>query len=165
MPKNWSFAKILHISNVIAGQSPAGENLNKAGIEFHQGKSFFGDKYLTSSHVFTNNPTKIIDKNSIVLCVRAPVGNVNITTTKICIGRGLAAIIPIKYFNVEFLYYALKNNKSYFDLNGTGTTFKSISVDCVKNLIINVAPHKQQVKIVKYIENIYDKLEVIKAAL
>ena len=154
-----------NIANIIAGQSPSGENLNKNGIEFHQGKLDFGIKYLNHSKTQTNLPTKIIDKNTIVICVRAPVGDLNITICPICIGRGLAGILPYNGIDLEFLYYFLKTQKNYFELNGTGSTFKSISIDCIKKLQIAIPPYREQIRIVQIINIIENLLTKIKAGL
>src|SRR5699024_12789088 len=62
------------------------------GIEFHQGKKFFGEQYILNSNQFTTHPTKIVEPNTIILCVRAPVGTVNITDRSLCIGRGLCGL-------------------------------------------------------------------------
>ena len=45
LPLNWCKTSLKNITQIIAGQSPNGENLNKIGIEFHQGKLCFGEKY------------------------------------------------------------------------------------------------------------------------
>ncbi|MCI6891646.1 MAG: hypothetical protein MR852_06410, partial [Treponema sp.] len=81
IPKNWCLCKIKDVCSVIMGQSPAGEAVSddKNGIEFHQGKICFGKKYLEESTSFTRHITKIAPKDSVLLCVRAPVGIVNIT--------------------------------------------------------------------------------------
>ena len=165
LPKNWCKVKLKDVAYIIAGQSPNGENLNKKGIEFHQGRLCYSDKYLLVSSVQTNKPTKIINENSIVICVRAPVGDVNITTRKICIGRGLAGIIPYNKNNLEFLFYFLKLRKEYFEINGTGSTFKSISTDCIKNLFISIPPENEQNKILTMINDIQSYLNKIKAEL
>jgi len=165
LPFNWASSYVGNVSNITAGQSPSGENLHKKGIEFHQGKLHFGEKYLKSSQIETNSPTKIINPKSIVICVRAPVGDVNITNSQICIGRGLAGIEPYSNISLDYLYYFLKNKKEYFELNGTGSTFKSISVDCIKKLSIEVPPYTEQLLIVQTINKLHNFLSKIKTEL
>lgn len=68
------------------GQSPDGDTIienTEKGIEFHQGKIFFTDTYISRSNKNTINPKKKAPKQSILMCVRAPVGNVNITDREI----------------------------------------------------------------------------------
>lgn len=100
-----------------------------------------------------------------MICVRAPVGDVNITKSQICIGRGLVGIIPYKNINLDYLYYFLKNRKKYFEINSTGTTFRSISIDCIKKLKIGIPPYKEQILIVNTINGLFNYLSNIKAEL
>ena len=93
LPKGWCETHIGDAFKVTMGQSPDGSSLNPIdGMEFHQGKILFGNKYLRKSSVLTNSPTKIADADTLLLCVRAPVGVVNITKQRICIGRGFAVL-------------------------------------------------------------------------
>ena len=87
LPQGWAYCQLSNVLKITMGQSPKGDSLNnKRGIEFHQGKICFSDKFLLESGIFTNEPTKIAEPNSILLCVRAPVGVVNITKNQICMG-------------------------------------------------------------------------------
>ena len=92
---------------IIMGQSPEGSTYNtlEKGMEFHQGKALFGEMYLNKSNVYTSTPLKIAVPDSIVMSVRAPVGTCNLIDRTICIGRGLAAIIPKSEINLMYLYY------------------------------------------------------------
>ena len=93
MPNGWCVCRIKDLFKICMGQSPAGTSLNQIeGMEFHQGKICFTDKFLDKSKILTNRPTKIADANSLLICVRAPVGVLNINTRQICIGRGLCAL-------------------------------------------------------------------------
>ncbi len=123
LPQGWAYCQLSNVLKITMGQSPKGDSLNnKRGIEFHQGKIGFSDKFLLESGIFTNEPTKIAEPNSILLCVRAPVGVVNITKNQICIGRGLCALTPFEG-NVDFYFYLLQTLQDSFDNQSTGTTF------------------------------------------
>ena len=103
LPQGWAYCQLSNVLKITMGQSPKGDSLNnKRGIEFHQGKICFSNKFLLESGIFTNEPTKIAEPNSILLCVRAPVGVVNITKNQICIGRGLCALTPFDIFPCTF---------------------------------------------------------------
>ena len=108
LPKGWCETHIGDAFKVTMGQSPDGSSLNPIdGMEFHQGKILFGNKYLRKSSVLTNSPTKIADADTLLLCVRAPVGVVNITKQRICIGRGLCCLTPTKAINLDYAFYVL----------------------------------------------------------
>ena len=149
MREGWTYKKLGEVCKVIMGQSPDGKSVNDSnGVEFHQGKVFFGEKYLKVSNSFTEQPSKIAEPNSVLLCVRAPVGVVNLTLRRICIGRGLCAIQPNDKIIMPFIYYALTTKQTYFDKNSTGSTFKAISSNIVTNTVIPVPPVGEQERIV-----------------
>ena len=165
LPNGWGYCRLCDILKITMGQSPNGDSINKnKGIEFHQGKLCFSDKYLRSSNISTAEPTKIADANSLLLCVRAPVGIVNITQNKICIGRGLCSLKPSKG-DVDFYFYLLQTLQKRFENQATGTTFKAISGDIVKNEIISLPPLAEQQRIVHKIEELFSVLDNIQKAL
>ena len=151
------------------GQSPKSENISKKGkLEFHQGKIFFTSKYIKSSESYTNEITKIAPKNSVLICVRAPVGEVNITNRELCIGRGLCSIVPLQKMSEIFVYYWTKILKEKFIQKATGSTFASISMDIIRNEIIPLPPLSEQRRIVEKIEELLalvDDLETNKIDL
>lgn len=130
-----------NVYKIIMGQSPDGKSVNTFnGIEFHQGKIFFGKTYLQKSNQKTTIPTKVIDEKAVVLCVRAPVGKVNIVERKICIGRDLCAIIPMAFMLVNFIYFLLQTYEETFNKKATETTFKARSNDTIFNQLIPLPP-------------------------
>ena len=166
LPQGWAVCKIKDIFNITMGQSPTGESINGVkGIEFHQGKIHFTESYLSQSGVYTDQPTKIAEVDSLLLCVRAPVGVLNITQRKICIGRGLCALKP-KY-EIDNLYwlFILTAYKDYFESNATGSTFKAISGDTIKNAVIKLPPLQEQKRILSSIISLYESLDAITAEL
>ena len=165
LPNGWTYCRLCDVLQITMGQSPKGDSINKnKGIEFHQGKLCFTNKYPQSSNTFTTEPTKLAEANSILLCVRAPVGIVNITPRKICIGRGLCSLKPRKG-NIDFYFYLLQTLKESFEKQATGTTFKAISGDIVKNEIIILPPFLEQQRIVAKIEELFSVLNNIQNAL
>ena len=166
IPENWVWCRLGEVCEIIMGQSPKSENISKKGkLEFHQGKIFFTSKYIQSSESYTNEITKIAPKNSVLICVRAPVGEVNITNRKLCIGRGLCSIVPLQEMSEIFVYYWTKILKEKFIQKATGSTFASISIDIIRNEIIPLPPLSEQHRIVEKIEEIFSALEFIEESL
>ena len=163
IPNSWSWVRLGNVFNVILGQSPDGNSVNETnGIEFHQGKVFFSDKYLNKSNQYTTKPSKLVQKDTVLLCVRAPVGVVNITQRDICIGRGLAGIDNIAGMSSDFVYYWLQALKNDFISKATGTTFIAITGDVIQNQLIPLPPLSEQKRIVEEIEKIFGQIEVVK---
>ena len=166
IPDSWCWVRLGNVCKITMGQSPDGNSVNFFnGIEFHQGKIYFGKKYLQKSNQKTTNPTKVIDENAVVLCVRAPVGKVNIVERKICIGRGLCAIIPIGSVPISYIYFLFQTYEETLNKKATGTTFKAINNEIIFNQLIPLPPLSEQERIVAEIEKFepliaeYDKLE------
>ena len=165
LPNGWSKCHLKDVLLIIMGQSPNGETINQInGIEFHQGKLYFSDIFVQSSNVYTSEPTKMAEKDSILLCVRAPVGIVNIVTRSVCIGRGLCALKP-KKGNSKFYFYWLQTLQNIFERKATGTTFKAISSETVKNECIALPPLAEQQRIVQKIDELFSTLDNIQKAL
>ena len=166
LPKGWAWCRLGEVANISMGQSPKGETVtrNSNGIEFHQGKIYFTDKYINKSPFFTSEPTKTTS-NSVLLCVRAPVGEVNLVNREVCIGRGLCAIEPLGNISIDFCFFWLILLKDYFNENSTGSTFSSISGEIIRNAFIPLPPLAEQHRIVQQIETFFASFDQIERML
>ena len=153
IPDNWVWGRLEDIALLIMGQSPAGNSVSEeeCGIEFHQGKIYFSEKILLQSPQKTTEPTRIAPENSVLICVRAPVGTVNINPRKICIGRGLASATPLAEISTDFLFHLLNARKTALAEQATGSTFISVTGEQIKELLIPLPPLQEQKKIVSCI--------------
>lgn len=151
--------KIKDCCTVIAGQSPESKyyNTNGIGVPFFQGKADFGELY-PSVRVYCSQPTKIVEKDDILLSVRAPVGATNLAPGKVCIGRGLTAIRPSSKLNLRYVLHFFRYFETRLQAKGTGTTFKAITQDVVKNTIVPVPSLPEQRRIVARIEELFSEL-------
>ena len=128
IPEGWKKSRFDEAFSIVMGSSPSGDsiNVNNNGIVFFQGNADFGDKY-PSPRTYSTNPIRFANKKDVLLSVRAPVGAINISYEKCCIGRGVAAISSS---HPSFAYYTVKNSYPYFDIyNQSGTTFGCIGRD------------------------------------
>jgi len=165
IPESWEWVRLGDVFDVIMGQSPKGTSVfeGDGGIEFHQGKVYFGSDYLEHSNQSTNKPTKIVEPDTVLLCVRAPVGILNITDRRICIGRGLCGIKTLSGMDSRFVMNSLRAFKYDFIRKATGTTFVAITGEVVKNQLIPLPPLAEQKRIVAKIEELMpyvDKYDV-----
>ena len=175
IPEGWKWVRLGDVYNLIMGQSPDGNSVSESpdGMEFHQGKVFFGTDYIQKSSQTTSAPSKIAEPNSVLLCVRAPVGIVNITDRELCIGRGLCDVVPLGGMDEKFTLFWLRCFKDVFIKKATGTTFVAITGEVVKNQVIPLPPLAEQHRIVAKIEELlplvdryaasYEKLEQFNA--
>lgn len=152
--------KLKECCTIIAGQSPESKyyNFNGDGLPFFQGKADFGELY-PSIRVYCSQPTKIAEKDDILLSVRAPVGPTNLAPCKVCIGRGLTAIRPSEVLLTRYVLLFFRYFEAQLASKGTGTTFKAITQDVVKNLEIPIPPLPEQERIVARIEELFSQLD------
>ena len=155
----WKTMKLKDVANVIAGQSPKGQNYNKEGngIPFYQGKKDFGGRFIGAPTCWTTQVTKLALPDDILMSVRAPVGEINIATKKICIGRGLAALRVNSEINRDFLYYCLTQiGKSL--VGSAGAIFNSVNKTQIESIAIFLPSLPEQKRIVTRLDEIFENI-------
>ena len=160
IPEGWRVGTLSEISSITMGQSPSGTSFNEVGdgIVFYQGRTEFGNRF-PSIRLYTTEPARFAEKFSVLLSVRAPVGDINIAKEKCCIGRGLASIHGLFQ---SFVYYTVGSLKPVLNrFNGEGTVFGSINRKELEGLKIIVPPVIIQEDfnciVSKYDRDIYDR--------
>ena len=166
LPETWLSTKLVDVCEIILGQSPEGTSVNqdKQGIVFYQGKTEFGKLHPTPRNYCTA-PKKIAEKNDILLSVRAPVGPTNVANETTAIGRGLAAIRSPLNISFSYVLYYFKYLEPWLSQQGTGTTFKAISGEFIRNLDFIVPTEVEQQEIVRQLDVMLAQVEQIKARL
>ena len=142
------------ICEITMGQSPKSEFYNEIGdgIEFHQGKTNFGNIFLKPSGVWASQYNKVAEESSILMSVRAPVGSVNITDRRIALGRGLCGIKSNSDCNQMFLFYLLQSSKDRLTQSSHGSIFDSINKDQLRDFEMPLPPIEVQQQIVYELE-------------
>ena len=158
--------KLKECCTIIAGQSPESKYYNSKGegLPFFQGKADFGALY-PNIRIYCSQPTKIAEKDDILLSVRAPVGPTNLSPGKVCIGRGLTAIRPGSSISLKYLLYFFRYYEAQLQKSGTGTTFKAITQNVIENIEVPVPSLDEQERIVFKIEELFSKLDASVAEL
>ena len=158
IPEGWRVGVLADIANITMGQSPKGTSYNEIGdgISFYQGRAEFGNRF-PSVRLFTTEPSRYAEPYSVLLSVRAPVGDINIAVERCCIGRGLASILS-KNKHQSFVLYTMFFLKKELDkFNSEGTVFGSINRSSLENLKIIIPP----VDIIDKFENLTSKIDVM----
>lgn len=119
---------IEELANVIMGQSPTSDtytNEKEDNLPFHQGVTNFSN-YFVEHKIYCKAPIKIAKEGDILFSVRAPVGRINFTSDKICIGRGLCAFRSKNGFQ-NYFYHQLKEFFFAEDVIGNGAIFNAVT--------------------------------------
>ena len=160
----WKYKKLgdENYFKVIMGQSPPSKtyNFEEIGLPFFQGKAEFG-KMFPMPKKYCSEPTRIAEKNDVLISVRAPVGPTNLANTRCCIGRGLAAIRCEQKVLPRFLFYTLRSIEgdianSVCDQGGGFTAIKKSQLKAVE---VPVPPLDEQRRIVVRIEELTRRAE------
>ena len=149
------------IAEITMGQSPKSQyyNTDGKGIPFLQGNRTFGFKRPIFD-TYTTFVTKSAKAGDVIMSVRAPVGDLNITPVDMCLGRGVCSL-RMKNGNQEFLYYLMKYYMPQLINKESGTVFGSVNRNDINGLEIDIPEEaEKQQKIARYLTMIDDKIEI-----
>lgn len=149
------------IVDVTMGQSPKSQfyNTEGQGIPFLQGNRTFGLKYPTFD-TYTTKITKEASMGDVIMSVRAPVGELNISPINICLGRGVCSL-RMKNGNQEFLYYMMKYYRKQLIKKESGTVFGSVNKKDIEGLEVNIPENIEvQKKIARFLSMMDEKIEL-----
>jgi type I restriction enzyme S subunit len=145
LPEEWRVVRLGEVADLTMGQSPPSltYNTHGEGLPFLQGKAEFGEIY-PQPIKWCSAPLRVAKRGSVLISVRAPVGDVNLALRDYCIGRGLAALSGREALNNDFLFYFLINAKPQLEEQGTGSTFKSINRSVLQSFPLPLPPLSEQ---------------------
>ena len=154
--EHWEVVRLGDVCNIIMGQSPPSTTYNDDGVgmPFLQGKAEFTELFPVPTKYCTKR-LRVSPKGSVLMSVRAPVGDVNLGDREYIIGRGLTSI-SLKHGNNHFLFYLLLHNKKEIEAKGYGSTFKSINKTTVNDFQIALPPLPEQRAIAHVLQTIQE---------
>lgn len=149
----WIECKISDIGTVVGGATPSTnthENYENGTIPWITPKdlSTFSGRYIQRGERnitevgLKSCSTQLLPKNTVLFSSRAPIGYVAIASNDLCTNQGFKSVIPNKNTDPNFLYYLLKYNKERIEGMGSGTTFKEVSGNTMKNITVYVPEDK-----------------------
>ena len=162
IPQGWRVGKLSDIADIYMGASPTGSSYNVLGIGdvFYQGRAEFGVRF-PQRNMYTTEAKRFAEVNSVLLSVRAPVGDINVAEERCCIGRGLASIKSKTNHN-SFNLYLMKQLKPIFDTyNGEGTVFGCINKKALESLKIIIPDGNVIDKFDSIVSYIDEKIRVL----
>ena len=137
------------VCEIIMGQSPPGSsyNNNRIGKALIAGPGDF-DSEKVNCNKFTTKPTKICEKNDIIIGIRGSIGQKIWADKTYCLGRGVAAIRPNKsLIDPSFLWHLLTTKEDFLISKAVGATIKGISKKDLNTISFYLPPIKEQLKI------------------
>lgn len=153
--------KLGDIADITMGQSPKSEYYNSdgEGVPFLQGNRTFGFRYPTFD-TYTTLTTKLAEAGDVIMSVRAPVGDLNITPVSMCLGRGVCSI-RMKNGNQDFLFYLMKHYAPQLINKESGTVFGSVNRNDISSLEVDIPQDADlQNKIGRFLAMLDEKIEL-----
>lgn len=167
----WIECKISDIGTVVGGATPSTkkpENYENGTIAWITPKdlSTFTGRYIQRGERnitevgLKSCSTQLLPKDTVLFSSRAPIGYVAIAANEVCTNQGFKSVVPNENTDPLFLYYLLKYNKDKIEGMGSGTTFKEVSGNTMKNIVVSVPTDKKvQKRISSMLGSIDDKIE------
>lgn len=167
----WIECKISDIGTVVGGATPStkkAENYEGGTIAWITPKdlSTFSGRYIQRGERniteigLKSCSTQLLPENTVLFSSRAPIGYVAIAANEVCTNQGFKSVIPNEATDPLFLFYLLKHNKDKIEAMGSGTTFKEVSGNTMKNIIVRVPSDKEvQKNIASILGTLDDKIE------
>ena len=168
----WIDCKIADLGTVIGGATPSTKELEyyeNGSIAWITPKdlSTFRGRYIRRGERnitelgLKSCSTQLLPKNTVLFSSRAPIGYIAIAENELCTNQGFKSVIPNKNTDPLFLYYLLKYNKNKIESMGSGTTFKEVSGNTLKNIVVSVPRDKKvQEQISSILGAIDNKIEL-----
>ena len=99
-----------------------------------------------------NSSATILPKNSIIFSKRAPIGLVAINAVSLATNQGCLGCIPKLNVDTIYSYFLLSSFQKQFELLGSGTTFKEISLSSFSSFVIPLPPLSEQRAIADWLD-------------
>tara|TARA_B100001989_G_C24545709_1_gene470600 strand:+ start:1532 stop:2794 length:1263 start_codon:yes stop_codon:yes gene_type:complete len=159
IPEGWEVKELQSIAQNIMGQSPKGETYNndKKGLPLLNGPADYNNGALYGT-VYTTEPTRLCQKDDLVLCIRATIGNLVYAESEFCLGRGVAAVRPKQKELSELIYFILIQEIERFKRQATGSIIKGITKDDLTMSRCLTPNNCQLKKFHELIKPIFDKI-------
>jgi len=147
IPKGWRLGRLDEIADVIGGGTPSTAESSyycepTTGISWLSPKDLsgyswkyisFGSTDVTESGL-KNSSARMLPIGTVLFSSRAPIGYVAIAERELCTNQGFKSLIPKNGSNSEYLYYLAKANIELIESRASGSTFKEISGNGMKEL-------------------------------
>lgn len=161
IPKHWEIVKIKNIFNISSGATPKTDNMaywdgeiiwiTPADYKTEDKIIKSGKRNITLAGL-NSCGTSIIPKDSIIFSKRAPIGLVAINVVPLCTNQGCISCIPKSFVYSKYFYFLMSVLTEWFELFGSGTTFKELSTNNFANFNLSYPPLAEQQAIADYLD-------------
>ena len=112
-----------------------------------------------------NSSAKLVPAGSLLICTRATIGAMAITSHEMCTNQGFKNIVPNSKTNIEFVYYLLTYNKHKMISKASGSTFLELSKTSFESMEFKMPAINEQQKIATVLTNADKEIELLEQQL
>ena len=161
VPEHWEVCKIKNKFMIISGGTPKsdvesywnGDVIWVTPADYNtEDKVIIKGKRNITEEGLKNSSATILPKNSIVFSKRAPIGLVAINAVPLATNQGCLGCIPKLNVDTIYSYFLLSSFQKQFELLGSGTTFKEISLSSFSSFVIPLPPLSEQRAIADWLD-------------
>lgn len=161
IPENWIVASTKSLFEIVAGATPdSGEIDNWDGdikwitpADYKTDDVYVsGGKRNLSIAGYNSCSTTLIPRGNIIFSKRAPIGLVAINDEELCTNQGCLACVNKGKVFVKYFYYQMSVYSEFYELFGSGTTFKEISAQKFGLFKLALPPFDEQKAIADYLD-------------
>lgn len=161
IPEHWNIIKTKNAFKIISGATPKTDNMTywdgeitwitPADYKTEDRVIKSGKRNITLAGL-NSCGTSIVPENSIIFSKRAPIGLVAINVVPLCTNQGCISCIPKLFVSSKYFYYLMGVLTEWFELFGSGTTFKELSTNNFANFSLSQPPLSEQQSIANYLD-------------
>lgn len=161
VPEHWEMCKIKNKFMIISGGTPKsdvesywnGDVVWVTPADYNtEDKVIVKGKRNITKEGLKNSSATILPKNSIIFSKRAPIGLVAINAVSLATNQGCLGCIPKLNVDTIYSYFLLSSFQKQFELLGSGTTFKEISLSSFSSFVIPLPPLSEQRAIADWLD-------------
>lgn len=127
IPDKWKIITLKDVASLTMGVSPSSDSYNNSeeGLPLINGAADFKGKNISPGK-YTSSPKKICELGDMIFGVRATIGNTVFADKQYAIGRGVAALRPIKNVDKEVIFYQLEYAMEKLVNSASGSVFSNL---------------------------------------
>ncbi|MCK9266718.1 restriction endonuclease subunit S [bacterium] len=164
IPEDWMIKNLEEFGILTMGQSPPG---NSYSSNYRDMPLLNGAKDLTESGImitqYTNKPIRVSKRGDLLFCIRATIGNLQISDRTYCLGRGIAALTVNKSFSKIFVAYVLRGLFEFMRNQSQGGVIKGLKKDELAEIKVFLPALKQEqtaiAEVLSDVDSLIDNLD------
>lgn len=168
----WKSGTISDLGLVVGGSTPSkakAEYYTNSGIAWITPKDLSVNKSKFITHGgnditelgLKNSSASIMPKGTVLFSSRAPIGYIAIAAGEVTTNQGFKSIVPKTEIGTAFVYFFLKYNLSVIEGMASGSTFKEVSGNTMRNIPATIPDEETLVQFNSFCTTIFAQQRIL----